>query len=136
MNRLLLTAAISIPALGAAGAASALASTPVSAGHHARSVLTITVTDSSGKSKAYRLTCDRDGGNHPNATAACDALRSVNGQISKLSRPDAICTREYSPTKVSVKGTWRGANVSFSGSYPNSCLARAAVGAVYPERPR
>ncbi|MEV0593546.1 SSI family serine proteinase inhibitor [Nonomuraea cavernae] len=136
MNRLLLTAAISIPALGAAGAASALASTPTSAGHHARSVLTITVTQNNGWSRVYRLTCDPDGGNHPNATAACGALRSVDGQISRLRRPDAVCTREYAPTKVSVKGKWRGTNLSFSGSYPNSCLARAAVGAVYPERPR
>ncbi|MEU8245082.1 SSI family serine proteinase inhibitor [Nonomuraea sp. NPDC048916] len=135
MNKLLLTAAISIPALGGAGAASAFATVPATADHHARSILTITVTEENGWSRVYRLTCDPDGGNHPDPAAACDALRSVGGHLSRLRRPNPICTREYAPTKVSVKGSWRGRNLSFSGSYPNSCLARAAVGAVYPARP-
>ena len=75
------------------------------------------------------LTCDPDGGTHPQPVKACDALRSVNGYIAKLpGNPDIFCPLIFDPRTATAKGTWRGRPVRFQHTYGNDCeLHRAST---------
>ncbi|MFI6903007.1 SSI family serine proteinase inhibitor [Nonomuraea sp. NPDC050394] len=103
---------------------------PAAASQRPRATLKISVT-TGDTTKAVRLTCDRDGGNHPSPRAACRLLRSVKGNPAKLKNERAICTREYMPHRVRVTGVWRGKKVAFTGRFGNGCLMKAAGRAVY-----
>jgi hypothetical protein len=113
------------------GAVLATAS-PALAERAPRSTLRVLVSVKQGATKAVTLTCDRDGGTHPSAHAACVLLRKVKGDPSKLkvvARP--ACTKEYQPHAVVVAGKWRGKPVKWGHVYLNSCEMRAAGGAVF-----
>ncbi len=113
------------------GAVLATAS-PALAERAPRSTLRILVAVKQGPSKAVTLTCDRDGGTHPSARAACALLRKVKGNPAKLrvvSRP--VCTKQYQPHAVVVAGKWRGKPVKWGHVYLNSCQMKAAGGAVF-----
>ena len=97
-----------------------------------QSTLRIIVTVKRGPTKAALLTCDPDGGTHPAPAAACALLRKVNGDPAKLNVvPDPVCTDEYEPHAVLVRGRWRGRAVKWAHVYTNSCHMKAAGGAVF-----
>lgn len=71
--------------------------------------------------REYRLTCDPDGGTHPQAKAACEAIRKNPGAI-KPPPPTANCYgRVYGPQHATVRGQLFGVDVSASFNRRNSC---------------
>ncbi len=73
------------------------------------------------------LTCDPDGGTHPQASAACNALRSVDGNINALPSDHVFCPLFYAPITATAWGWWQGQWVAFQRTYGNTCeLHRAA----------
>lgn len=99
--------------------------------HRPRASLKVTITNGTAPPQVVRLTCNRDGGTHPTPRAACRVLRAVHGDPSELDGANAICTREFNPHTVKVKGTWRGHRVNFTTTYSNKCLMLAAGKALY-----
>jgi len=84
--------------------------------------LTITVYDPLGPiARQYRLTCDPDGGAHPQPKAACEAIRKSPGAV-KPPPPTANCyDRVFGPQRAKVSGLLFGAEVAASFSRVNSC---------------
>ncbi|QQQ78793.1 hypothetical protein IOD16_10320 [Saccharothrix sp. 6-C] len=84
--------------------------------------LTISVHDPLGPvAREYRLTCDPDGGTHPRARAACDAIRTSPGTIEPPP-PTANCyDRVFGPQRAEVSGLLAGVEVAASFSRVNSC---------------
>lgn len=107
-----------------------LAAAPALAEHRPRASLKVSVTVGD-TTKAVRLVCDRDGGSHPTPRAACRLLRSVKGDPARLRVKDPICTKEFRPHTVSVRGTWRGKPVRFTRTFANECLMTSAGGALF-----
>ncbi|MBB5083040.1 SSI family serine proteinase inhibitor [Nonomuraea endophytica] len=103
---------------------------PAAASQRPRATLKISVITGEN-TKTVRLTCDRDGGDHPSPRAACRLLRSVKGDPAKLRNERAMCTKEYLPHRVRVTGVWRGKRIAFTGRFSNGCLMKAAGRAVY-----
>lgn len=77
------------------------------------------------------LTCDPDGGTHPHASAACDALRSVDGNIDALPIDPIFCPLYYRPVTATAWGFWHGRLVTFQRTYGNSCELHRATKAVF-----
>ncbi|MFF8959500.1 subtilase-type protease inhibitor [Streptomyces sp. NPDC014894] len=81
--------------------------------------------------RAVTLSCSPGArGTHPAPAAACDELRSVDGEVSALptALPQTICTREWDPVTVTADGVWRGERVSWSATYNNGCEMGASLG--------
>lgn len=73
-------------------------------------------------SVAY-LTCNPPGGDHPQAQAACDAIRAVGGDIHRL--PDDprfdTCTGMANPRVATAFGWWGARPIWFSNFYMSPC---------------
>ncbi|GAA3467084.1 SSI family serine proteinase inhibitor [Nonomuraea roseola] len=120
-----------IKILALTGAFMMAATAPALAEQRPRASLKVAVTVAD-TAKTVRLTCDRDGGNHPTPRAACRLLRAVKGKPARLEvRKNPICTKEFRPHTVEVWGAWRGKPVRFTKTYSNACLMKAAGGAVF-----
>lgn len=107
------------------------AASPALADHRPRATLKITITVGQATPQTVKLTCNRDGGTHPTPRAACRVLRGVHGNPARLTGAGAVCTREFNPHTVTVKGKWRGHRVDFTKTYSNKCLMLAAGRALY-----
>lgn len=86
--------------------------------------LTVTVTPKPGATpEKWRLTCDPNGGNHPNAAAACAKLSKLSAKVIDGKRdPNRMCTQQYGgPEKATVTGTFKGEKVDGSFSRINGC---------------
>lgn len=82
--------------------------------------------------KVAVLVCDPAAGTHPDASAACDAIATANGDFNALpSEPDAICTMIYAPATATATGLWHGRSVNFEKTYSNACLMQAETGPVF-----
>ncbi|HJX22020.1 MAG TPA: SSI family serine proteinase inhibitor, partial [Steroidobacteraceae bacterium] len=57
--------------------------------------------------------------------AACEALRSVDGEFGRITSRPQICTMIYQPVDVTANGTWRGKPVKFAATYASRCSADA-----------
>ncbi|MGW3470524.1 SSI family serine proteinase inhibitor [Saccharopolyspora sp. NPDC000995] len=77
------------------------------------------------------LTCEPTGGSHPYANDACQALKDVNGDFTKLTTKQSACPLNYKPVTLSAKGRWQGKPVTFEKTFPNDCVAGAATGKVF-----
>ncbi|MBM7775361.1 hypothetical protein JOD54_005565 [Actinokineospora baliensis] len=78
------------------------------------------------------LRCAPDGGTHQAAAAACAQLSQVNGRFEKLNVvPDAMCTLEYDPVKVTAVGLWGRRPVHYRAEFGNRCQLHTATGAVF-----
>lgn len=131
MKTLLFGGALVILAAGVPTAAQAQAS-PIPRPIPSKLLLTFTDNTLKVVTKTATLACDPDGGSHPTPTAACDRLREVNGDFSKLRpRPGTICPAVYSPVTVTASGTWRGKTVSFKKTYGNRCELDAATKPIF-----
>ncbi|MFI6485685.1 SSI family serine proteinase inhibitor [Nonomuraea sp. NPDC050663] len=115
---LLLTAAAT-PAMAAEGQ------------HRPKASLKITIAAEGAAAESVRLTCGWPGGSHPTPRAACRVLNKVKGNPARLSNPGAICTKEFRPHKVTVKGRWYGKRVDFTRTFGNNCLMVSEGGALY-----
>ena len=71
--------------------------------------------------REYRLTCDPDGGTHPQPKAACEAIRKSPGTI-KPPPPTANCyDRVFGPEHAKVSGRLFGVEVAAEFNRRNSC---------------
>ncbi|MCI2416711.1 SSI family serine proteinase inhibitor [Saccharopolyspora sp. K220] len=77
------------------------------------------------------LTCEPAGGSHPHASAACQTLDTVHGDLNLLSEGHSMCPLVYKPVKLAAKGSWQGRPVTFEKTYSNDCVAEAATGKVF-----
>jgi hypothetical protein len=98
--------------------------------------LIIVADDGHGSRTTWRLTCDPPGGNHPNVTAACEAL-AKNGERALPPVPKNLsCTQVYGGDQTAtVSGTWRGKPVNSRFSLVNGCEIsrwKALVGLLPP----
>lgn len=78
------------------------------------------------------LTCDPNGGTHPNPDAACSALQSVGRSFAKLSPvPGEACPLLSQPVTVRAIGTWFRRPEDFQQTYMNRCFAAVNTGNVF-----
>ncbi|MGW4795123.1 SSI family serine proteinase inhibitor [Nonomuraea sp. NPDC004297] len=126
-----LTTARRLAALGLCAAASLAAfATPPAHAAPAGAVLYITVTPVSDGAYSMRLTCDPDGGLHPYPVDACDAIRSVDGDLFALNYNPGPCPKNYDPVRVEVRGHWYGQPISFDEKFSNRCVMERTLGPV------
>ncbi|WP_051864307.1 SSI family serine proteinase inhibitor [Streptosporangium roseum] len=96
------------------------------------SALTLTLSVADGTNSGVSLTCDREGGSHPDPFTACGLIRRVGGDLSKLAYDiDMICPEEYLPHTVRALGTWEGRPVWFGRTYDNRCEMTALTGPLF-----
>ncbi|MGX7828771.1 SSI family serine proteinase inhibitor [Actinokineospora sp. 24-640] len=95
-------------------------------------VLALTVTGRHGGMKAGTLRCGPDGGSHPNASAACEALTQVEGNLRLLNtEPNMVCTLEYDPVTATARGFWNGEMIDYREVFPNACAMKSYTGPVF-----
>ncbi|HVF18676.1 MAG TPA: SSI family serine proteinase inhibitor [Mycobacteriales bacterium] len=101
----------------------------------ARDSYTISVAaDDKSPATTWRLTCEPAGGDHPDPTAACDALEKAADPFGPV-EPDTACTEIYGgPETATITGTRNGAPVEAKYSRINGCeISRwDAIAAVIP----
>ena len=87
--------------------------------------LTVVVDDGTGRTTTWTLTCDPDGGTHPDAAAACAALTAHGAAALPPTRKDLACTQVYGgPQRATVRGTWQGTTVDSTFSRTDGCEIR------------
>lgn len=106
---------------------------------YAPSALVLSVTDGEDAAsgtvlRAVTLVCaPAPGGTHPDPDAACAELQAYAPELDGLAepRPDAACTREWSPVTVTAEGVWQGRRMSYSYTYANPCALWNSTGTVF-----
>ncbi|MET9950232.1 SSI family serine proteinase inhibitor [Streptomyces sp. NPDC006339] len=94
--------------------------------------LHLTITDAAGVEKDVFLGCRPNGGNHPKADLACDALHDSAGDFDKLKgERDTICTAEHAPVTAKAEGTFNDAPVTWSKTFGNACELKAKTAPVF-----
>ncbi|GAA3392412.1 SSI family serine proteinase inhibitor [Streptomyces roseoviridis] len=93
--------------------------------------LHLTVTDSAGVEKDVFLGCRPNGGNHPKADLACDALHDSAGDFDKLKGELRSCTQQYDPVTAKAEGTFNDTPVSWTKTFGNACEMEAATAPVF-----
>jgi hypothetical protein len=91
----------------------------------------LSIQDTAGRLSSATLTCDPAGGSHPKSQAACDVIRSANGDFQRLPTRRQMCSMIYAPVDVTAIGDWHGAPVSYKATYPNRCAANAESSGVF-----
>ena len=97
--------------------------------------LTVLHRDGS-KDSIWQLTCAPTGGTHPDPQTACQALDDNDGAALAPVDSGTMCTQVYAgPDTATIRGTWRGREVSSTFKLTNGCeIARweALVGLLPP----
>ena len=86
--------------------------------------LVITTSDGGNNSQgSHRLTCDPEGGDHPDPAAACAALEEAGGaEALAAPRKDERCTMQFGgPETASVTGVVDGEQVEATFARTNGC---------------
>lgn len=84
--------------------------------------LTVLLDDGFGVRTTWTLTCDPDGGTHPDPAAACGVLGAKGATALPEPSPTTACTEQYGgPQKAKLTGTWRGKKVDSQLSLENGC---------------
>ncbi|WP_412518996.1 subtilase-type protease inhibitor [Actinomadura madurae] len=112
-----------------AGMAAVTSAAPAQAAEPA-GVYLLTMAPQHGPSSTWSLSCDPDGGTHGAASAACDQLEAVDGDVGRIPARPGACTLEYAPVRVTADGSWRGAARHFARTYPNRCAAVRDTGGI------
>jgi hypothetical protein len=87
--------------------------------------------DDSGRELAEAvLLCDPNDGTHPDAAAACTALKAVEGSFDKLPVRDGICIKISRPVTAVAEGWYNGVS-RFRRTYDNACVLRNALAPVF-----
>ncbi|TVT44891.1 hypothetical protein FNH05_21000 [Amycolatopsis rhizosphaerae] len=105
----------------------ALAGTPA----HGACDLTFSNQDSGGRVTTVTLRCEPDGGSHPHAARACQALEAADGDFDRLTGQDQPCPMIWQPVTATATGHWRGRPVQYSHTYPNRCEAAVRSAQVF-----
>jgi hypothetical protein len=85
-----------------------------------RTQLEIEVTGG-GTERRWTLTCDPEGGSHPDPAAACEAVHAQHGALEPLP-DDVACTQEYGgPQTAVVSGTIDGEPYRGTFNRRNGC---------------
>lgn len=95
---------------------------------------TLTLTARIGDSvRMAELTCDPDGGTHPDAKAACVLLAGSDGDLARLpvAETHRFCPMIYMPIEATATGLWRGKPVTFQTKYANTCVRDNLSGALF-----
>lgn len=118
-----------LSALACAGLAFPLTGTAAAA----EGELTTTITPEGQTHRTvHTLMCDPDGGDHPNPDAACAEIEAAHGDLTALpGEPTLLCTDIYQPVTVTATGTWRGRQISYEHTFPNTCELIRATGSVF-----
>jgi len=103
-------------------AAAALLLNPAPAQSH----LTLTYA-----SQTVRLACDPTAGDHPEAAQACAVLRRAGVDPARIKPAQVMCMMLWQPVTARIAGTWRGARVTWSHQYGNSCEMTRATGVLF-----
>lgn len=84
--------------------------------------LTVSVTAKPGaEPRTWTLRCDPPGGTLPDAAKACAALAKAKKPFRPTPKHQ-MCTQIYGgPQHATIKGTWKGRQVSASYSRKNGC---------------
>jgi hypothetical protein len=85
----------------------------------------LSMHEATGRVAVVTLSCEPAGGSHPKNEAACEALRSVDGDFKRITSRSQICTMIYNPVEVWASGDWHGRTVEFAATYANRCVADA-----------
>ncbi|APU17247.1 MULTISPECIES: SSI family serine proteinase inhibitor [Actinoalloteichus] len=85
--------------------------------------------DATGRRSAV-LTCDPDGGNHPDPATACSDLKLVGDRFEGIANQE-ICTMIYQPHTVTATGTVEGKPVAIERTYSNKCVLAAETGEIF-----
>jgi len=85
--------------------------------------LTISVVSQEGAApKTFDITCDPDGGSHPQPKQACAALMEAGPDVFEKPAADQPCTQIYGgPQTATVKGSYEGTEVDAAFSRENGC---------------
>lgn len=83
------------------------------------------VVDDEGKTHEWTLTCDPDGGTHPDPQGGCaflDLAKQWGQDPFAPTSDDQVCAEIYGgPQTATVKGSWDGESVDAEFSRVNSC---------------
>ena len=84
-------------------------------------------------SRGTLLTCNPNGGTHPNVDAACKGLAAAHGDFNQLTAKQAntMCPMMYKPVTITADGMWQNTPVKFEKSFPNACVASSRTGEVF-----
>ncbi|MEU5853644.1 SSI family serine proteinase inhibitor [Saccharopolyspora shandongensis] len=94
-------------------------------------MLKMTVTELQN-SRTFTLNCDPVGGNHPQASVACDELQRVDGQFGRLDpRHPKSCIGESWQVSPSEEGAWRGQPVGYQVLLANPFKLESSTGLVF-----
>jgi hypothetical protein len=103
------------------------AATPSADQHSLYAPNVVTLTFTVGESpepvqRAVSLSCDPTAGTHPDPASACRALAAAHGDVPSLVPGDGLCTFEYAPVTVTLRGVWDGSLRSYTGTFANRCI--------------
>ncbi|UQA96278.1 subtilase-type protease inhibitor [Streptomyces halobius] len=84
--------------------------------------------------RAVTLSCRPTAtGTHPDPKAACAQLRTVSGDLTKVTGvvTDRMCTKEWNPIVVTADGVYEGRRVSYTYTFSNACTMTDGKGQVF-----
>jgi hypothetical protein len=93
--------------------------------------LVLTYLADAGFATAVKLTCDPDGGGHPEPGRACAQLARVGADPARIKPADRFCLLLYKPITAQLSGVWRGRTVKWAHTYGNSCEMNRATGVLF-----
>lgn len=129
-----LLAATAVAGAALTPAAHAAPATPVAPPHPATLMnLSVQPDDQARDSRTAVLTCDPDGGTHPDAAGACRTLASADGNFHALpaAHSNVMCPQVYKPVVFTAHGTWHDRPVQFQKRFANACQASVHTGQVF-----
>ncbi|HEX5568493.1 MAG TPA: SSI family serine proteinase inhibitor [Streptomyces sp.] len=126
-------------ATAAAAVAALLTLVPAATAHaqapgpaQAHGEIFLTVSDSARTwSRGVLLICPDRSGHHPRAAEACADLDRAGGELRQLSGRERMCTMEYAPVIATASGLWQGRQVTWRGTFSNTCALTRNTGAVF-----
>ncbi|WP_432765798.1 SSI family serine proteinase inhibitor [Nocardia cyriacigeorgica] len=73
------------------------------------------------------------GRSHPNPEAACDELRSADGNFEVVVKPKSgvTCATEWKPIVVTAQGVWQGKRVSYANIFAYPCQFTYGQGTIF-----
>lgn len=94
----------------------------IPAGEPIAADLTVQVDDGNGTTATYALTCEPEGGRHPDAKNACAAIATAGADAFGPPPKDQMCTELYGgPQTASVTGVLAGKPVNAQFSRTDGC---------------
>ncbi|MDQ1658758.1 MAG: hypothetical protein QOD41_3841 [Cryptosporangiaceae bacterium] len=92
---------------------------------YAPNVVTLTFTIGESPEpvqRAVSLSCDPTAGTHPDPADACRILAAAHGDVASIPPANSLCTFEYAPVTVTLRGVWAGSLRSYTGTFANRCI--------------